>query len=218
MNLPVERSISVSAPQSVDHCSFSTSPSILLTTSEFPILLFTFTCRGDAAFTGAHSKPSFPTVRTSAKSTSSQVILMQYRAASRSAITSEVVSSNARGTHRHCTSCIEAETASRMWKYQDSLGSALGTPRMPTQRRAGKLPTVRPQPVCHLANPATKNIQNRVSILHAIVPPRVPDCGNLTQKISNEVIAKWDITSRVTATHLEETTNNHRLQLDVTLV
>lgn len=46
MCVPVDKSMSVSAPQSVDHCSFSTSASTLLTTSELPMLLFTFTCCG----------------------------------------------------------------------------------------------------------------------------------------------------------------------------
>ena len=43
MSVPVERSITVSAPQRHDHCSFSTSSSIDELTAELPMLAFTFT-------------------------------------------------------------------------------------------------------------------------------------------------------------------------------
>ena len=43
MSLPVDRSITVSAPHWVDHCIFSTSSSIEDVTTELPILELTLT-------------------------------------------------------------------------------------------------------------------------------------------------------------------------------
>jgi hypothetical protein len=55
MSRPVERSITVSAPQSVDQRSFSTSSSIEELTAEFPMLALIFTAKWRPMIIGSSS-------------------------------------------------------------------------------------------------------------------------------------------------------------------
>jgi hypothetical protein len=56
MSLPVERSITVSAPQSVAHCSFSTSSSIDDRTAELPMFALIFTRKLRPMIIGSSSR------------------------------------------------------------------------------------------------------------------------------------------------------------------
>ena len=81
MFLPVERSITVSAPQRVAHTIFSTSSSMLDVTAELPMLAFTFTRKlrpiiigsdsGWLTLQGMMARPAATSSRTNSGVTSS---------------------------------------------------------------------------------------------------------------------------------------------------
>ena len=55
MFLPVDRSITVSPPQRIDHTIFSTSSAIELVTAELPMLALTFTRKPRPMIIGSNS-------------------------------------------------------------------------------------------------------------------------------------------------------------------
>ncbi len=83
MSRPVERSMTVSAPQRVDHVSFSTSSSIDDVTDELPMLALTFTRNarpmtmgsdsGWLTLAGRMARPRATSERTSSGSTHSRM-------------------------------------------------------------------------------------------------------------------------------------------------
>ena len=82
MSSPVDRSITVSAPQRVAHCSFETSSAIDDVTAELPMFALTFTANalpmiigsdsGWFTFAGMMARPAATSERTSSTSTPSR--------------------------------------------------------------------------------------------------------------------------------------------------